>query len=126
MNTNPLHLLDSLLSDWASPRVRRLIHGLLLLAAVIIGIWLAVDGDWKEFVAAMIAAVYAASNVANTPAVDLAPAGVDRDVDDGLTYEESGGLPLDEYPDEDPADEPLAFDAESEKAIYQPEHRRDI
>lgn len=104
-STNPLVLLDSLLGDWASPRVRRLIHGLILLVAIIVSIWLAADGDWEKFIGALVAVFYAASNVANTPAVNLDPAGEDNEPDDDLTYEEAGGLPyavLDDGADDDP------------------------
>ncbi len=66
MNLNPLALLDSILVDWASPRVRRLIHGLLLFAAFCATGWLAVDGDWKKALAALAAAIYVGSNHANT------------------------------------------------------------
>lgn len=94
-NLNPLTILDSLLGDWATPKVRRLIHGLVLLAVAVAGIWLAANGDWTEFIVAIVAAVYAAANKANTPATDLADAGDDEpDVEDGLSYEEAGGLPL--------------------------------
>ena len=63
---NPLTLIDSILEDWASPRVRRLIHGLLLLAATLAGLWLAADGDWIEALGALVAAMYVGSNHANT------------------------------------------------------------
>lgn len=63
---NPLTLIDTILEDWASPRVRRLIHGLLLLAVTLAGIWLAAGGDWIEALGALVAAVYVSSNHANT------------------------------------------------------------
>lgn len=63
---NPITILDSILEDYASPRARRLIHSLILLAAAIISIYLAVDGDWKEFALTVGATVYAAANRANT------------------------------------------------------------
>ena len=66
---NPLALLDSILADWASPRVRRLVHGVLLLLVVILSLWLAAGGDWLAFAGALAAAVYAGSNHANTPPV---------------------------------------------------------
>lgn len=75
---NPLSLLDSILADWASPRVRRLIHGLVLLAVVLLGIWLAAEGDWKKALAALAAAVYAGANHANT---DPGEVGSIHDVD---------------------------------------------
>ncbi len=63
---NPLEILDRILQDWASPRVRRLVHGLLSLAAVVGAIILAADGDWVIAALALIAAVYPAANKANT------------------------------------------------------------
>lgn len=63
---NPLTLLDKILEDWASERVRRLVHGLLVLAAVIVTIVLAAGGDWREALAALVAAIYAGANHANT------------------------------------------------------------
>lgn len=63
---NPLSLLDNLLADWASPKVRRLVHGLLLLVASVASIYLAVEGDWREFIVALIATLYVGSNRANT------------------------------------------------------------
>ena len=46
MNFNPLHVLDLILADWASPKVRRLIHNLIALGVSLVGIWLAANGDW--------------------------------------------------------------------------------
>ena len=63
---NPLSLLDNLLADWASPKVRRLVHGLLLLVASVASIYLAVEGDWRKFIVALIATLYVGSNRANT------------------------------------------------------------
>jgi hypothetical protein len=65
---NPLEIIDQILSDWASPKVRRLVHGLIALAAVVTAIVLAADGDWVVAVIALIAAVYPAANKANTGA----------------------------------------------------------
>jgi hypothetical protein len=78
---NPLDLLDSILIDWASPRVRRLIHTLLLLGTALLTIWLSVDGDWKQALIALVAVLYTASNRSNTPAVTL-PAGLDDEYAD--------------------------------------------
>ena len=63
---NPLSLLDNLLADWASPKVRRLVHGLLLLVASVASIYLAVEGDWLQCIVALIATLYVGSNRANT------------------------------------------------------------
>mgnify|MGYP003601884544 FL=1 len=98
MNFNPLHVLDLILADWASPKVRRLIHNLIALGVSLVGIWLAANGDWLVALGALATAVYAASNRANTPQADLAgdPETTPRDeydeLDDGLSYEEAGGL----------------------------------
>jgi hypothetical protein len=104
---NPLHLIDSLLRDWASPRVRRLIHGLILLAVVVGGIWLAADGDWVKFAGALLAAFYAASNVANTD-----PDGVvlhEEDFHDGDNEAEGVEYLDDEPDDEDTYTEPIIY-----------------
>lgn len=66
MNLNPLALIDSLLKDWTSPRVRRLIHGLLSLALALVALWSATEGNWQAFAAALAAALYTESNRANT------------------------------------------------------------
>ena len=64
---NPLTLLDSLLADWVSPKVRNSIHTLILLVSACVALWLAVSGDWIEFVIALGGMGYAAQNRANTP-----------------------------------------------------------
>lgn len=98
MNANPLVLLDLLLGDLVSPRIRRILHGVVLLVLSVAGIWLAAGGDWQEAVAAFLVAAYAAQNKANTPATDLAEPGDDEpdevDPEDDLTYEDLGGLPF--------------------------------
>ena len=66
-NLNPLVLLDILLADWVSPKVRRGLHNLILFVVAIVAIWLAADGDWWQFLVALVGALYAASNRANTP-----------------------------------------------------------
>lgn len=71
---NILHLIDSILMDWVSPRVRRTIHSVLLIASLLFAIWLSVGGDWKQAVIALAAAFYAASNRSNT-IPNLTPAG---------------------------------------------------
>lgn len=83
---NPLHLLDSVLADWVSPRVRRAIHALIMLAVALVAIWMAVDGDWVEMIIAIATTLYAASNTANTPPADY----------DDPRYEEASDVPLDE------------------------------
>lgn len=95
---NPLDLLDSILSDWVSPRVRRLLHTLILIGAALASIWLASDGDWKDFTIAVVSVLYAASNRANTPAIPegLDEHGLDVPKDDNLSYEEAGGNPYEE------------------------------
>lgn len=67
---NPFDTLDVILADWASERVRRLIHGVILLAAFVVTVWLAAEGDWLEAVLALAGALYAGANKANTPAVE--------------------------------------------------------
>lgn len=104
---NPLTTLDNLLSDWASPRVRRLIHALLALALLVATAVLAYDGDWKAALLSLGATLYAAVNKANTPSTTLDEAGAGDEFDDGLSYEEAGGMP---FPDGD-------------RAEYEPEDR---
>ena len=65
-NLNPLTVLDQILADWASPRVRRTIHGLLALAASLVSIYLAAGGNWGEAAMSLAALLYAGSNHANT------------------------------------------------------------
>lgn len=91
MNLNPLALLDSLLEDWASPRVRRLVHALLALALLVVTTVLAAGGDWKVALGTLAVTIYAAMNKANTPAATVyLPEMVDDDpatytyTDDGL------------------------------------------
>lgn len=69
-NLNPLHLIDSILEDWVSARVRRTFHSVLLLAAIVVGIYFAFEGNWQEVIGALVAAVYAGSNRANTEPID--------------------------------------------------------
>lgn len=95
---NPFTLLDSILADYASPRVRRLIHTLILLACAGVTIWLGAEGDWREALLALAAALYAGANKANTSASDLTPAEDDAIVDDGESYWQAGGLP---YPSDE-------------------------
>lgn len=71
---NPLALLDSLLEDYASPKTRRAIHTVILIIVGLVTIWLGVEGNWKEFAAALFALVYASANRANTaPPADPEP-----------------------------------------------------
>ncbi len=95
--TNPLEIIDGILSDWASPKVRRLIHALIALGLLVGSAVLAADGDWAVAALALFGTLYAAVNKANTPATPLGDAG-EIEVDDDLTYEESGGLPFPEDP----------------------------
>lgn len=66
-NLNPLALIDAVLADWASERVRRSVHALILLGASAVTIWLAAEGDWKVALLSLAAVLYAGSNHANTP-----------------------------------------------------------
>jgi hypothetical protein len=69
-NLNPFTLLDSLLADYASPRVRRGIHTLILATLAVVALWMAAEGDWKKFLTALGVAFYAAANKANTQPTD--------------------------------------------------------
>lgn len=102
MNMNPIEALDNLLADYASPKVRRLIHSLLFLGLAIAVAVLTFDGDWVKALVAAAGLVYAALNKANTPGTDLDPAGVTSESDDGLSYEQSGGQPFPEPDHFDP------------------------
>lgn len=108
-NLNPLTLLDTILSDYLSPRARRAVHSLILLVAVLVTVFLTAEGDWKAAVGSLIAAIYAAANKANTPPVVLAePGEIEDDADDDLSYAESGGQPFPTDHDEASLyDEPL-------------------
>lgn len=70
MNLNPLVLLDILLADLVPAKGRRIIHNFVLLVIAVVALWLAADKDWWQAVLALIGAVYAASNRANTPDED--------------------------------------------------------
>lgn len=63
---HPFALLDTILKDWVSPRVRRLLHALLAVGLVVATAYYAADGDWKVALATLVAAAYAAANKANT------------------------------------------------------------
>ena len=91
---NPLNILDVILADWVNAKVRRTIHLVLLLAAVIVAIYLGVDEDWKQFVAALLAAFYAGSNAANTD-------GTDSGDEDELDVDTSGDASEPEQPEDD-------------------------
>jgi hypothetical protein len=69
-NLNPFTLLDELLADYASPRLRRAVHTAILLVLAVVAIWMASEGDWKKFWTALGVAIYAAANKANTPPTD--------------------------------------------------------
>lgn len=67
MTLNPLHLLDTLLSDYASPKVRRGLHTLILLVLALVSMWFASGEDWREMLSALAVLIYAGANRANTP-----------------------------------------------------------
>lgn len=69
-NLNPFTIVDSILADYASPRVRRLIHSLILLVVALVTIYLAADKEWKEFIISLGVTLYAAANKANTQPTD--------------------------------------------------------
>lgn len=75
---NPFSIIDGLLADYASPKVRRLLHTLLVLLVALVAIWQAAEGDWKKFGLALLAMIYAEANRANTP--PTSPFGPDDDV----------------------------------------------
>lgn len=64
---NPIKIIDSILEDYASPRARRTVHRVIVLVALLVGIWLAAEGNWVEAGAALAALIYAEANKANTP-----------------------------------------------------------
>lgn len=67
---NPLHVLDRLMEDYASPKVRRTVHSLLLLVAFGVTTYLAFEGDWRQAALAAAAAIYTWANRANTEPED--------------------------------------------------------
>lgn len=95
MNLNPIALIDDLLTDWASPRIRRAVHTLITLLLALVAIWFAVDGDWVQFAIALGGMVYTEANRTNTPATDLLDAD-EIEPDDGESYEDADGEP---YPE---------------------------
>lgn len=70
MTMNPLTIIDALLTEWASPKTRRLVHGLLGLALVVVSAWLAADQDWKVAATTLVLALYTEANRRNTPPQD--------------------------------------------------------
>ena len=87
---NPIHILDTILTDWASPRARRLIHGILALVFGAVAVYVSVEGDWDRLLPVLLATLYAAANKANTLETPLstdAPY-----LDDGVSYEDEGGM----------------------------------
>lgn len=65
-NPQLLNALDNLLKDYLPPKQRRLVHSVLTLAIALGAIYLAANGDWEQFAVAVIAALYAGANRANT------------------------------------------------------------
>lgn len=66
MDKNPFAIVDSVLEDWVSPRVRRTLHSLILIASILGALWVASEGNWGAFAGTLVAAFYAGSNRANT------------------------------------------------------------
>lgn len=69
-NLNPVKIIDALLAEWASAKVRRTIHLLLMLAFALVTLYLAAEGDWVEALIGLAGTAYTASNGANTPTVE--------------------------------------------------------
>lgn len=87
MNANPFALLDGLLADWVSPKVRRIIHTILFLIATVITIVLAAGGDWREALLTLFVAFYTGANRANT-----LPSEDDYDTDEGYIHDPQNEL----------------------------------
>lgn len=98
MNANPVAIINQILGDYASPKVRRLVHSLILLAGLGVTIWQGADGDWKKALVAGAVALYGAANQANTIPGLHSAGHDDGDADDDLTYEQAGGG---EFPETD-------------------------
>lgn len=104
---NPFSLLDDLLSEWASPRVRRTIHGLLALALVGVGIWQAADGDWAVALGSLVASLYAEANRTNTPSIDAYEEAYEEGYEDAAEesdYDEEGEVSGNPEPTKPPGD----------------------
>lgn len=67
---SPLALIDALLTEWASPKVRRTLHALLSLALLVGTVWLAAGGDWTVALGTLVATLYTEANRVNTPDPD--------------------------------------------------------
>lgn len=74
MKTNPIDILDRLMEDYLSPKARRAVHSVILLAGALLSIYLAANGDWEVFAASVAATLYAWANRANTGVTTLAQA----------------------------------------------------
>lgn len=70
MTLNPLELLDRLLVDYASPKARRTVHTVIMLALTLVAAWMAVGGNLTEFLTSLAVLAYAGANRANTDPVD--------------------------------------------------------
>lgn len=81
-----------MLSDWASPRVRRLVHRAVLLIAALFVFWQAAEGDFLQAALALAAAVYAEANKVNTPDVPETSEVDDSDSEAGDSEVPSYGL----------------------------------
>lgn len=83
---NPIKILDQILTDYASPKVRRVVHALVALAVSLLGIYLAAEGDWAKAGAAVLALLYAEANRVNTPIPEPEPGPVvSGNFEDGLS-----------------------------------------
>lgn len=97
---NPFTLLDNILSEYASPKVRRLVHLAILLVTAVVTIYFAAGGDWTQFAIALAAALYAGANKANTPAPEKVDdvteytGEVSGNPEPGTYEDESGEQPL--------------------------------
>ena len=67
---SPFALIDALLTEWASPKVRRSIHALLSLALIVATVWVAAEGNWEVALGTLIATLYTEANRVNTPDPD--------------------------------------------------------
>lgn len=60
----------NLLTDVLPPNVRKYVYLALTLAAIVLGVWQASDGDWLLFVANLLGALGFGTAASNTPKGD--------------------------------------------------------
>lgn len=67
------------LTDLLPPKARRYVYAGAAFASAVYGVWQAVDGDWHQFAASLLASVVSALAGSNVPASGDTPASTPDD-----------------------------------------------